>query len=81
MKSVLAPFSSSNIAMQIKNYLLKEYDITSTIIPTPKELNLSGCGFCIKTEYQNASKIIDLVKMLKVNSKGVFDAKTYEKIF
>lgn len=81
MKSVLAPFSSSNIAIKIKNYLLNEYDIPSTIIPTPKKLNLSGCGFCIKSDYDNASKIKDLIKKLNINSKGIFDAETYEKIF
>ncbi|MBE7037288.1 MAG: DUF3343 domain-containing protein [Ruminococcaceae bacterium] len=81
MKIVLAPFSSSNIAVQIKKYILNEYNITSSIVPTPKKLSLSGCGFCVKTDYENASKIREAIKTLNVNSKGIFDAQTYEKIF
>lgn len=81
MREILAVFSSSNIAVQMKKYLYDNYNINSVIIPTPKELSLSGCGFCIKTDYQNIDTIKEVIKSLKINSKGIFDQTSYEKIF
>lgn len=80
MREILAVFSSSNIAVQMKKHLADEYSINSSIIPTPKKLALSGCGFCIKTDYDNIDKIKEAIITLKINSKGIFDAESYEKL-
>ncbi len=80
MRKILVVFSSSNIAVQIKKYLADNYNIDCIIIPTPKELSLSGCGFCIKADYEHIDKIKEVVKALKIKSKGIFDEEGYEKI-
>ncbi|MBE7052929.1 MAG: DUF3343 domain-containing protein [Ruminococcaceae bacterium] len=76
---IIAVLSSITTANRVKQYLKMNYNKDVQIMQTPKQLEVSGCGFAIKTEKENINLVYEAVKVLKVHTKGVFDATTFKK--
>ncbi len=81
MKKVLIVLLSSTSAFSLKSLLEKRFGIHSSIVQAPRELSHLGCMYCLEIDELDMMHTINLIKVSGISSKGVYDGKTYEKIF
>ena len=69
---VIVVFSSMTSAASVKNYLLRKYNIQTKLRQTPKNLSLSGCSYCLLTDYNAIDTIRKIAKDNNLNIRGIF---------
>lgn len=69
---VIVVFSSMTSANNIKNYLLKKYNIQTKLRQTPKNLSLSGCSYCLLADYKDIETIKKIARENSLNIRGIF---------
>lgn len=79
MNEILVVLSSLTSANRLKKYLSK-MGVTVYIIQTPKAMQLSGCGYSLRANYNDIDMIFDAIDDLKVSTRGAFWASDYKKI-
>ena len=80
MEYILVVFASSTTAGRVRSLLKKQYDIEAIIEPTPAELSLSGCSYCLKTQSVHADLIWNIVNHNGLSSKGIYRYSDYSRI-
>ena len=80
MDKVLVVLASLTSANRIKKYMQLNFDVKVIVMQTPKDIQLEGCGYCVKADYKDLDKIYDAIEMLDISSRGAFNASNYMKI-
>ena len=80
MEKVLVVLASSSAAHAVKTMLEKRYKIYSRIVQAPSCLSVLGCTYCIELNRFELRTAINLIKVSGLSIRGVYDAKTYQKI-
>ncbi len=80
MNKVLIVFASSTSANRVKSVLSKKYGIKSTLMQSPKALNLSGCSYCLELKREDMDTAWKLISSNGLSSKGIYDIRDYKRI-
>ncbi len=86
MKYIIIAFKNRTNLQSFTN-ILRQNGINISIINTPRKLSLS-CGLSVKTDFRNYSKVLNIIKNLKITGfDGIFLLTQYglreqiEKLF
>ena len=72
----IVSFNSTNHAMRTDK-LIRENNITSTTLPTPREIAAS-CGISIRFLYEDLDKVVSVLKDNSIEFKGIYHIKRLE---
>lgn len=80
MNYVLIVFASATTANRVKSVLRKNFGVDSSLIQTPKALNVSGCSYCLKLKKEHMNTVWNIITENGLSSKGIFRDKDYAKL-
>ncbi|MGX4598062.1 DUF3343 domain-containing protein [Faecalimicrobium sp. JNUCC 81] len=72
----IVSFNSTHHAIRTDK-ILSENEVTSTTLPTPREITAS-CGISIRFLYNDIDKVSNILKDNNIEYKGIFHIKRLE---
>lgn len=72
----IVSFNSTHHAIRTDK-ILSENKVTSTTLPTPREITAS-CGISIRFLYNDMERVVEILRDNKIEYKGIFHIKRLE---